>query len=149
MKNRPSIRTIVTFISALAFAILVSTVAAYFFTDDAEAKPVAPKTLIGTWHQTESGIDGIIMVAEIREDTIEVDLKTRDDAGGLYWLGTFNGTKDPAGKFIYASEGDADAMRNSMFGSQDSGKSFVYEDGDLSFNFKMLGKSTTVHLEKK
>lgn len=114
---------------------------------DATVKTKAPKTLVGTWHQTNK-VDGIIMQASVNsDDTIQVNLKTRDSSS-IYWMGSFDSQRDPQSSFDVHSQANSDALEMSIFGSQDPTKTFKYNRGDLSFKFTMMGTTSTIHLQK-
>jgi hypothetical protein len=108
-----------------------------------------PKSLVGNWYQTENGIDGIIMSASVnRNNTIQINMETRDSGGGIYWMGSFDSGNSPKTSFTTVSLADPDAMKWEIFSSQDQTKSFTYKNGDLSYKFSMMGTTTTVHLRK-
>lgn len=117
------------------------------------AKPTddKPKTVnfIGTWNQVDGNSD-IIMRAEISFGSIQVTARTRD-SDNVYWMGSFDTDMTDVKQFTMWSMADPDAqkvMQGSLFGSQDHKKKFTYHDGVLSFNFKIMGSTTTVHLTK-
>jgi hypothetical protein len=114
----------------------------------ASTKDDKPKTVnfIGTWHQID-GDPSAVMTAEISFGAIQINLKTRDSSN-VYWLGTFDTDMTDVKAFTMISNGDQDAMANMIFASQDSTKKFTYRDGVLSFDFSILGTTTTVHLTK-
>ncbi len=87
------------------------------------------------------------MVAEITKGEIEIHVDTRDGKY-LYWAGEFDSEKDPLSDFVYVSKGYTDIMDGSFFGSQSATKTFKYKDGVLSYEFTMMGSTTTVDLVK-
>lgn len=105
-----------------------------------------PINLIGKWHQTKTEND-ILMEATISSGSIQIDMKTRD-SNSIYWMGSFDTSKNSSSSFEIVSKGDQDAMSMSIFGSQDKTKKFTYIDGDLSFKFTMMGTTSTIHLSK-
>ncbi|QEQ93540.1 hypothetical protein SEA_GIRLPOWER_41 [Streptomyces phage GirlPower] len=112
----------------------------------------APKSFVGDWYQTNGKDTGVYMTAAVSSnDTIQIHLKTRD-SGGVYWMGSFQvSDKKTSDSFKLESKADPDAqkwMASSIFGSQDKSKSFKYEDGDLSYEFTMVGVTKTIHLSK-
>lgn len=111
-------------------------------------KPDIPESLIGNWYQTNSE-NGIFATASVYpSDSIQINLKTRDGSS-IYWMGSFQvSDKKPTDSFTVVSKADPDALAMSIFGSQDSEKTFSYKDGDLSYKFTMLGTTSTVHLSK-
>lgn len=102
--------------------------------------------LLGDWHQTGTGISGTTMAATVTEGAIQITL-TMGDTSGIYWLGTLE-TWNTSNSFTTVSLGDQDAMMLDIFASTDPAKTFTYENGDLSYEFSILGTTTTVHLSK-
>lgn len=110
--------------------------------------PKAPATLIGNWHQTD-GAEGILMNAEISAGSIQINMQPRDSkSSSVYWMGTFDTDKNSTGLWSTVSKADPDAAAKSLFGSLDKTKEFTYKSGDLSFEFTMMGTTSTVHLSK-
>lgn len=108
-----------------------------------------PKTLVGRWVQSNDLDNDVIMKATVSKgNTIQVNMQARDSTS-IYWLGSFKSNKNPRSSFNVISRGDQDAMSMSIFGSVDSTKRFKYKNGDLSFEFSMLGTTSTVHLKKQ
>lgn len=110
-----------------------------------------PISLAGQWHQIENGIPDTNMSAVISGNQITILLGMADDGNGndqvsgLYWQGTFNPTE--AGDQV--SKADQTALDDSVYGSEDPTKKFTYNtDGDLGFQFSILGLSTTVELSR-
>lgn len=109
----------------------------------------APTNLLGEWHQTKSGIPDIVMDASINPNSIQINMTPQGSTNSsIYWLGTFDTSKNSADSFDTTSLGDQDAMQGSIFASLDDRKLFTYKNGDLSFKFTMMGTTTTVHLAK-
>lgn len=104
--------------------------------------PSAPFSWNGTWSSEPDS-----MSAEISNDTIQIDIVT-DDLSGLYWKGTWPSTTEAADGAVLTSEGDVDAMFGSLLGSQDTSKEFIYDNGEITFSFSMLGVTKTVRLQK-
>jgi len=119
--------------------------------DSGSVRVDTPKSLVGTWYQTNKLDSGVMMQAEIhRGGTIQVNMKTRDSSS-IYWMGSFESSKNPRFSFETVSKADPDAQKvlaGSLFGSQDTEKKFKYERGDLSFKFTMMGTTSTIHLRK-
>jgi hypothetical protein len=100
---------------------------------------VQPVNLVGTWNQ-KSGDGGVTMTATITSDgKISIGMSS-DVISGAYWAGTFK-TSSTDGQIVSKADGDPQL-------SQDTTKTFTYKDGDLSFEFSMLGNSATVHLQR-
>ncbi|QEQ93909.1 hypothetical protein SEA_KARDASHIAN_44 [Streptomyces phage Kardashian] len=131
---------------------LVVTLAACGSSDDSgSARVDIPKSLVGTWYQTNKLDSGVVMQAEVhRGGTVQVNMKTRDSSS-IYWMGSFPSHRSPAAGFKTTSKADPDAQKvlaGSIFGSQDTSKRFKYKRGDLSFKFTMMGTTTTIHMRK-
>lgn len=107
-----------------------------------------PKTFAGDWHQVKSGLSGFYMTAEISAGSIQIDLKTRDNTKGHFWLGTFEGDRSTAKPSTFVSVGDQDAMSLEIFASSEKTKKFTYKNGRLSYQFSIMGAETTVYLAK-
>lgn len=132
-------------------ALMVSLAACGGSDDSGSARVDTPKSLVGTWYQTNTLDSGVVMEAEVhRGNTIQVNMKTRDSSS-IYWMGSFESAKNPRFGFETVSQADPDAQKvlaGSLFGSQDTSKTFKYERGDLSFKFAMMGTTSTIHLRK-
>lgn len=110
-----------------------------------------PASLVGAWHQTK-GMPGVTMTAEVSGDGIQVNMHfDRDNIGGVFWMGSFD-TSDKTGQsFTITSLPDPDAkkvLKGSLFGSSETTKKFTYNNGDLSYEFSMMGVESTVHLSR-
>jgi hypothetical protein len=111
--------------------------------DSSSSKPVAPakpQSMTGTWQSTNPP-----MTAHISNGQIEINV-IENDPDGLYWKGTFDTSIADGSTFV--SKGDTAAMGASMMGSEDSTKSFTYQNGELSYTFGMRGKTYSVHLKR-
>jgi hypothetical protein len=97
----------------------------------------------GTWVDPAQN-----MVAQISDDTIEINV-VDGDTSGLYWKGTWPVVETVSDGLVIVSQGDDEAMSESFFGSSDGTKTFVYDDKELSFPFRVLGITTTLYLKKK
>jgi len=115
------------------------------------ARVDTPKTLVGTWYQTNTLDSGVVMVAEVHSGgAIQVSMKTRDSSS-IYWMCSFESYKNPRSNFKITSQADPDAQKilaGSIFGSQDTSKRFAYKNGELSFDFTMTGTTSTIRLRK-
>lgn len=103
-----------------------------------------PSSLIGEWSQVNPNSGGW-MTASISGESIQVNLKGRESSS-IYWMGSFDTSRKPLGKFKVVSLGDQDAMKWQITASTDSKKTFTYDNGELSFKFSALGSSTIVHM---
>lgn len=137
----------------LCFVALGSALAAFlaFFAlglSNAEASPSRPVQLIGTWNQT-SGMPGTTMTAVVSPEKIEIFVvMVGQNTSGLYWSGTLDTIVRMGPEFTLNSTGDTKLMATKLFASQDGSKTFTYKDGELSFQFSMLGVTSTVHLTR-
>lgn len=152
-RTAPKSRKVYVYLSisvALVAAFFALSVIAYGGVDDSEGKAEVktPATLVGNWKQSGDDLNGITFTAEVAKSSIQINMETRDSSS-IYWLGSFDTETDPASLFQVTSLGDTDAMSESLFGSRDKTKKFSYEDGRLSYEFKMMGTTKTVHLVKQ
>lgn len=119
------------------------------FSDNGVSDSKNPSILTGEWRQTNSNGDGW-MSASISADSIQVTLNGRDSSF-IYWMGSFDGTHKPSGKFKTTSIPDADArytMEKSLMASSDPEKIFTYDNGEISFEFTAMGRTKIVYLTK-
>lgn len=106
-----------------------------------------PSSMIGDWHQVSSGLPKAVMNASITESKIEITL-TMQNTTGIFWTGTFDTSQSTDKPFATVSKGDVEAMTMEMYASSEKTKLFTYKDGELSFQFSIMGVSTTVFLSK-
>jgi hypothetical protein len=104
--------------------------------------------LLGQWEQTNRLDNGLIFEASVQANSIQVNVHTREDEHHIYWMGTFNPYNVSSDNSDVTSIADPDAQAKSIFGSLDSKKTFTYNNGDLSFQFEMMGTVSTIHLSK-
>lgn len=107
-----------------------------------------PETLIGGWYQTNSKQTGTNMTADIDAGGIQINMSTRDGSGGIFWLGTFDGTHHPSGSFKILSHGDTQAMSNMLLASNEKTKIFSYKNGVITFGFSIMHVKSTIRMEK-
>lgn len=117
-----------------------------------DEKPPKISTLVGDWEQINVEGTGVQMRASVNSnDSIQIRMLTRDSSE-VYWMGSFQvSDKNPDEAFAIESNADPDAqkwMRESLFGSQDSTKIFAYKNGEISYDFTMMGVTSTVRLVK-
>jgi hypothetical protein len=145
-----------TLLAISAIIALLGGVVSYFLVANAVAettseKPKTPVSLVGKWVQT-NGTGDILAEATISDvGSVQIDLKTRDSSS-IYWMGSFDTTKDASKPFTVVSLADPDAqkaMAKSLFGSQDKTKELAYENGELSYEFTMMGTTSTVRLTRQ
>lgn len=94
-----------------------------------------PLDLTGTW-RTSEGSDPK-MRAELKDGVVEVDFVVQDGFVS-YWRGTFK--NPPAGKNEFVSE----ALTSEFSLSAAPHKSFLYQDSQLIFEYKIMGMTKTV-----
>jgi len=133
-------------LALLALVVSIFTLASCGTSHGASSSNKNPASLIGEWHQAGSGTNAW-MTASISAGSIQVDMRSRDSSH-LYWMGTFNTDRRPTGEFKIVSLADQDALSSAILGSQDSKKTFEYDDGVLSFKYSALGSTVTVHMTK-
>lgn len=136
------------FLALLALIVSVFTLAACGTSHDASSNK-NPTTMIGEWRQVNSDETGW-MSASISDGSIQVDLRGRDSSS-IFWMGSFETSHKPTGKFKIVSIPDADArytMDGSLMASDEKQKTFSYDHGVLSFEFSALGSTATVHMTK-
>lgn len=107
--------------------------------EDASAQP---NNLNGTWTYTDGDFG---MVAEVKDDTILVNMKTGDNMG-LYWSGTFK--HDAKDGEVVVSKANREQLDASMTGSQDDAKEFTITDGRITFPFSIMGQKRTIELNR-
>jgi hypothetical protein len=94
-------------------------------------------------------MSGTTMTAIITDGKISIDIDlVGQNTTGLYWSGSFDTRVRTNSVFNINSTGDRALMDAKLFASQDANKIFSYKNGDLSFQFSMLGMTSTVHLSR-
>lgn len=86
------------------------------------------------------------MKAEVSANSILITL-VAGDSSGLYWAGSFVPEADPGNAIV--SKAERDLLDKSLFGSQDSKKTFAITEDTIEFPFTMMGVTKTVKLEKQ
>jgi hypothetical protein len=113
----------------------------------AVVQSTSPVSLAGEWKQSSSGIPNVVMTAEISGDSIKIFMKMSDTAG-VFWMGSFNTSHETSQSFTVNSVGNVEAMKYDLYASSEKTKTFTYKDGDLSYQFSIMGVSTIVHLSR-
>jgi len=131
------------FLALLAMIVSISALAACGNSHGANPNPAS---LTGEWHQVNSNADGW-MTASISGESIQVNLRSRSSSS-IFWMGSFDTSRKPVGKFKVVSLGDQDAMKWQITASTEPKKTFTYDNGVLSFKFSAMGSSTIVHMIK-
>lgn len=106
----------------------------------AQQDNAGPISLNGTWTQT-SGAANITMTATITSGKISVGMS--GPVSGSYWQGSFDTLLTKSTSFTVTSTSDGDPQLAAA-----GDKLFTYNNGDLSFEFTMLGQTSTVHLQR-
>lgn len=133
-------------IAGFSFLFVVGIVALIFTVSGANNSRVslnskAPVNLSGSWHQSSNDAP-VTMTAEVDGNHIQI-LMSSDLAGGiLYWDGTFDTQGNSSDSFEVTSTADEKAL------SQATTKKFTYKNGELNYNFSMLGKTYMIRLAR-
>jgi len=101
-----------------------------------------PTDLTGKWSYSK---DTVQFEAEVKGGDIEVYL-TLDDTKGLYWSGTFE-NEAVDGQEI-SSDADTAALDESLYGSTAESKDFTFTNGELHFDFTIMGTDTDISLRR-
>jgi len=102
-----------------------------------------PVSLSGDWSYDSEGFS---FSGEVVGDEITLNLIAQDSTG-LYWTGTF--ASEATDGEVITSDADTDALAVSLFGSSDPTKDFTFKDGKLTFEFTIMGTTSTVALSQK
>jgi hypothetical protein len=134
-------------LAAIIVYILTSACSSEHGTTSPAALPLPPvvATMDGHWHQTKNDIADVVMSADVTENVISIRMRFRG-VEDLYWLGSFDSV-GMTQNLQMTSTADVE-LASSLFGSHDSTKVFKYVNGVLSYEFTMLGKTTTVNLAR-
>ncbi len=126
--------------------ILLITATALFFT--ACSVMNGTDDLTGTWKESNSANDDTWMEATIEDDTVSLHWITNEgDMQMVYWIGTYDAPTQEVTEYTWISKRDIDATEHALFASSDDTKEFTYEDGEINFEFEMLGSSATIRME--
>jgi hypothetical protein len=71
---------------------------------------------------------------------------TLDESRGLYWSGTFEESAVNGQDIV--SDADVEALEASLFGSQSEAKTFIFTNGEIVFEFTIVGVTTDVKLQR-
>lgn len=122
------------------FVLAVIAIFAFCFSTFGESGSKTPTSLTGTWHQSPNDRTPMNMVAEVTPNHIQIMMHS-NVVSGLYWDGTFETEKISNQHKIVSISDDQEL-------SQDSLKTFTYANGEISYEFSMLGKTYTVHMSR-
>lgn len=103
--------------------------------------PPAPIDLSGEWVSTESTA-GTKFFGHIKNNTILVEMSASDGFSNL-WYGTFDFLQ-PGDKVMVSSAIEGDVF----FLSSAETKNFLYQDGNLIFDFSVMGTRTTIEMKR-
>jgi hypothetical protein len=101
-----------------------------------------PTELTGDWSASSSSST---FDAVVTNDAIVVYL-TLDESRGLYWSGTFEESAVNGQDIV--SDADVEALEASLFGSQSEAKTFIFTNGEIVFEFTIVGVTTDVKLQR-
>jgi hypothetical protein len=113
------------------------------------ATETEPADLSGVWKQSNSASQDAYQEAKISGNTIEIHWVS--DGGtttSLYWSGTYETPAEP-GSHTWSSVRDDEETDGALLASQDSTKSFAYEDDAISYEVSALGTTTIVELQRR
>jgi hypothetical protein len=110
-----------------------------------DSEKMSPVNLTGVWIQQQGDDSSSNMTAEILDGHIQIMMHS-EVVNGLYWDGSFNTRWTDSGSSSFQII--STAATNSLFLSQDNTKVFTYKNGVLSYDFRMLGITKTVHLSR-
>jgi hypothetical protein len=103
-----------------------------------------PTELTGDWSASSSSSSSTFD-AVVTNDAIVVYL-TLDESRGLYWSGTFEESAVNGQDIV--SDADVEALEASLFGSQSEAKTFIFTNGEIVFEFTIVGVTTDVKLQR-
>lgn len=104
--------------------------------------------LTGTWKQTNANDEDSTMEAVIENDTITIDwIMDNGDSRAVYWVGTYDAPSEEVSEYSWTSEKDIDATQYALLASIADTKDFKYEEGELNFEFEMMGMQMTIRME--
>lgn len=106
-----------------------------------------PADLNGDWEQHDEGTDDTHYAATIANDTVTVNYT--GDVTALFWQGSYEAPTE-AGDYTWTSQGDTEAMSQSILASTDSTKDFSYSasDDELSFKIEWQGATVMIHMSR-
>jgi len=126
-------------VSTILFALAIFAISYVASKDKHNVTMTSSVDLSGTWRQSD--VDDVRMTAEISNGHIEIKMYS-NVVNGLYWGGTFVPSNTSQESFDITSTADETGL------SQNTTKIFNYKDGQLSYEFTMLGKTRLIHLTR-
>lgn len=125
-----------------------STLIALFIILSACSNETSTDDLTGTWNQTNANDEDSMMVAVIEDDTITIDwILDAGDSRAVYWVGTYDAPSEEVSEYSWTSEKDIEATQHALLASIADKKEFKYEEGELNFEFEMMGIQMTIRME--
>lgn len=115
-----------------------------------EAPPAEPLDLTGHWKQVNSATaEESWMEAQIADGVVEVHLVyDGGDTKSLFWAGTYLAPTEPGESYSWESQNDHTKTDGSILGSSSETKTFTYADGQLSWEFSMMGTTSVIRAER-
>ncbi|MFD4421371.1 hypothetical protein ACFWN7_07690 [Agromyces sp. NPDC058484] len=105
--------------------------------------------LTGEWTQADPTSPESYQAATIEGGTIVVDwVSDGGDTRSLYWAGTFVAPTAPGEPYTWNSQNDTAQTDAALLASSDPTKTFIYENGVISYEVTALGTTTMVALER-
>lgn len=118
-------------------------------TTAATSDKTVPPDLLGEWKQTNNQSEESYHSATISGDVIEIYWDSSDgETKALYWTGSFIAPSTADEPYTWDSVNDREKTDNALLASSDDTKTFMYQNGVLSYEASALGVTTTVKLEK-
>lgn len=106
--------------------------------------PKEPVDIQGEWIASVSDTD-ISFESEIKNGVIKIDL-VMGESTGLYWIGEFPNELTNGDTFV--GSGDMDQLELSLYGSLTDTKEFEFKNGNILFEFIIMGLSYDIEMEK-
>lgn len=110
------------------------------------AKTPTSASMTGAWHQVD-GTSEENMVAQIDHGKIQIILYL-GNARGVYWDGSFDFDQPHANAVAFNVVSESNHP-NDIFSSELDNKTFAYKNGILSYEFKIVGTTRIVKLQKE
>lgn len=124
------------------FLLVVGGIFGAFLSLSPANQQVSLHELNGTW---ESAYADTTIVALVKDGRIEIDFSAPGTSGGapLYWLGSFTEENRNGNTFVSVKDDSKAVM------SRADTKDFTYHNGELSFELRILGRTSMVDLVRK
>lgn len=113
-------------------------------------EPAPVLDLTGEWKQSNSNSAEAYQQASIADGVIRIDwVNEAESMTSVYWVGTFDAPTDSSESHSWDSINDTSQTANALLASGDPTKTFVYENGSLSYELTALGTTMTVHMTRQ